>query len=222
MASTSCCTVRTSSSGSKKQGTGKIQGSYGPGPTGFGGFSSPDKVLAASSWTSSFLSLSMSTTSCCRVWLWSEESRKQWRNQKYCVKTRQAARAAQGSPLAQSFRVSITYTAGGISNSISVTWPKRPLELQAPAHCIKQPMVLLPLTPPKLCGGLHNLVSKQNWSRGVADLALQVGKFGATVTFKQWSAWSSPFAVHWIAVVCRQTTIGFRVVIVYNIIGYAV
>ena len=45
----------------------------------------PERVLAASSWTSSFLSLSSCTMSCCTALAFSGDSRNMWRNQKTCI-----------------------------------------------------------------------------------------------------------------------------------------
>lgn len=70
----------------------------------------PERLLAARSCTSSFLSASMVTTSCCTSWPCCPVSRKQWRNQKYCANTSPAARAAQGSMCPHVLRVSITCT----------------------------------------------------------------------------------------------------------------
>ena len=45
----------------------------------------PERVLAASSWTSSFLSLSSRTMSCCTALAFSGDSRNMWRNQNTCM-----------------------------------------------------------------------------------------------------------------------------------------
>ena len=46
----------------------------------------PERVLAASSWTSSFLSLSSRTMSCCTALAFSGDSRNMWRNQNTCMR----------------------------------------------------------------------------------------------------------------------------------------
>ena len=85
--------------------------------------SPPEREAAARSCTSSFLSDSMLTTSCCTASPCCLVSRKQCLNQKYWANTKPAARAAQGSMWDDVLRVSITCTIiTHAVSSLSTVW----------------------------------------------------------------------------------------------------